>query len=104
MPDEFDPSEEQDAKGLAWLREPEMPSGVRLHLRSIAEADELTPEVLRALGQAMEELQKSAKARARTVSPCPHLRACSRYSGSCPVLQECGVYNPPPPPPPTTQT
>lgn len=94
MSDEPRRAEEQSAKEPVWLLAPEeMPTGIRLHLSSVLEAKELTPEVLQALGHAVQGIQKSPKIIPPT---CPKLRECGTYKdplpGGCPNLAKCGQY------------
>jgi hypothetical protein len=90
-----------------WLLAPamEMPHGLRIELRGVAEAHAATPELLQALGRVMEEIQSSERtqqAEALVNKPiiippiCPHLTNCSKFKdpiGQCPQLRSCGEYS-----------
>jgi len=76
-----------------WLLVPDVPPGVRLQLSNVVEAQQLTPEVLQLLGQAMTELQRSAAALPQARG-CGQLTSCDNLVGDCPKLQRCGAYLP----------
>jgi hypothetical protein len=68
-----------------------MPPGIRLQLSTVVEAQELTPDLIQALGQALEGIQKSVKT---IPSSCPKLRECGTFKDpiGCPKLVKCGDF------------
>ncbi len=83
-----------------WLLAPatDVPRGLRVELRGMAEADVATPELLQALQRVLQEMQGPAgeAARDKTIPPtCPQLTNCSKYSDQlpCPKLKTCGEYS-----------
>ena len=92
MSDEPRSAEGQSVSEPAWLLRPEeMPPGVRLQLSTVIEAQELTPDLIHALGQALEGIHKSAKT---IPSSCPKLKECGTFKDpiGCPSLTKCGDY------------
>src|SRR6266496_4444695 len=65
---------------MAWLMAPEASDETGLFIRGVLEASQLTPQVLQALGRAMEEIQKSVENQAKAGgSHCPHFQTCGTY-------------------------
>jgi hypothetical protein len=92
MSDESSRIESQSVTGPSWLLEPE-PSEARFQLNIVAEATQLTPEVLQALQHAMEQLQKVPADVAAAATKCPRLRVCGQRTGDCPRLVQCGIFD-----------
>jgi hypothetical protein len=75
-----------------WLVAPDLPTGTRLQLNIVTEAEQLTPEVMSLLSKAVDALQESASAGATQRVTCPKLRNCGNYVGGCPNLTKCDNY------------
>lgn len=73
-----------------WIVPPETLPGLHLHLDSLIEADQLSPEVIALLGKLMMELQQAAQAVAN--KGCPKLASCQEFTGDCTKLEFCGTY------------
>jgi hypothetical protein len=81
---------------IGWLQAPDVPSGARLHISTVIEAEHVTPHVLEVLSKAMLALEDSAKTRDVISSDsCKRLRSCGTFRGGCPNLTSCGTYAPP---------
>jgi hypothetical protein len=78
-----------------WLLAPDTPPGTRVVISSVVEADQLSTEAIRLLGQAMSELQEAARSEIPKSPKCPKLRSCDSFRGGCPNLTHCGTYAPP---------
>ena len=91
MPDKISDPSQQIRQRPEWLINPSQPPGITLQVNAIAEADVLTPEVLKAVEQAIAEIQKAASTQA-SKEGCGRLEACDAYTGSCNRLVECGTY------------
>jgi hypothetical protein len=97
---EDDPKSNPSAQIPSWLVPPEQ-NGIKLQLNLVADQAKLTPEVLRALQHAMEELQRVPGGGLN--AGCPHLLICGDNNADCPFLVSCGTNKPAPPPPCPTQ-
>jgi hypothetical protein len=95
MEDEQDERDEQKLelsdRRSEWLVEPQG-SGIRVHVSGVAEADEMTPDVLRALLEGLDMIQKTGLARPKPPRECPELNSCQEYTGTCPHLVSCGTF------------
>jgi hypothetical protein len=90
--------DEPNVEVPVWLIEPKS-RGFRLELNAVAEAEELTPEVLQSLQYTMTEIQKAQKEKSAQKPPvvqvkCPKLRRCGYYDKDpeCPNLIHCACY------------
>jgi hypothetical protein len=92
-----EPSDVVSGLGPAeFLIQPDLPPGVRIQIDSVIEAQQLTPEVIGILTNAMSEMQTRAAASSIPTGGCPRLQVCSgTYRGGCPRLHTCGTYAPP---------
>jgi hypothetical protein len=78
--------------GPSWLLAPgDLPPGVQLTLTTVLEETELRPEVLQALAQVAQEIQRSPAA-ALPQAKCGPLTSCDNMTGDCGRLRHCGTY------------
>jgi hypothetical protein len=75
---------------------PDLAPGIQMQISTIVEAEHVTPDVIRLLGEAMAELQGVSRAKSEIPRDgCQRLKKCGHFRGGCPNLAHCGTYAPP---------
>jgi hypothetical protein len=82
------PSSARDAQ---WLISPQLPTGARLQLSSILDAERLSPEVLELLAKFTKDLHQLERD-TPPIDPCPKLETCQDYHKTCTILTYCGNF------------
>jgi hypothetical protein len=84
-------SDEATSGSESWVLSPVLSQGTTLELRTLTNAEVLTPEVLERLKELMAQLQE-AEVEPRADKGCPGFTDCGTYKGDCDSLKSCTSY------------